>query len=183
MADGLTDASTHHSCDHTDPSSGAAEGCEDGSGRRAFLKEGLMALAALTALGATPSNLHALTRDYVTGRADGATVRYPVPAADGVTIDTDNKVIIARYQGSIYAFGLECPHRGTNVTWQERQNRFYCPKHKSTFQPGGTFIEGKAERGLDRYAITREGNEIVVDTAVLIREPNAAAHAAAKVAA
>lgn len=176
----MTDEMRQDSCDHTDD---ATAGCEDGTGRRTFLKEGLMALAALTALGATASNLHALTRDYATGRADGATVRYPVPAADGVTIDSDNKVIVARYQGSIYAFGLECPHRGTNVTWQAGQNRFYCPKHKSTFQPGGTFIEGKAERGLDRYAITRDGNEIVVDTAVLIREPDAAAHAAAKVAA
>ncbi len=176
----MTDELRQDSCDHTnDPTSA----CEDGSGRRTFLKEGLMALAALTALGATASNLHALTRDYATGRADGATVRYPVPTADGVTIDSDNKVIIARYQGSIYAFGLECPHRGTNVTWQAGQNRFYCPKHKSTFQPGGAFIAGKAERALDRHAITREGNEIVVDTAVLIREPNAAAHAAAKVAA
>lgn len=176
----MTDEMRQDSCEHTDA---AGAGCEDGTGRRTFLKEGLMALAALTALGATASNLHALTRDYATGRADGATVRYPVPAADGVTIDSDNKVIVARFQGSIYAFGLECPHRGTNVTWQAGQNRFYCPKHKSTFQPGGAFIEGKAERGLDRYAITREGNEIVVDTAVLIREPDAAAHAAAKVTA
>jgi nitrite reductase/ring-hydroxylating ferredoxin subunit len=167
-------------CDH---SADSTPGCEDGTGRRTFLKEGLMALAALTALGATASNLHALTREYATGHADGATVRYPVPAADGVTIDSENKVMIARFAGSIYAFGLECPHRGADVTWQARQNRFYCPKHKSTFQPGGTFIEGKAERGLDRYAITREGDEIVVDTAVLIREPDAAAHAAAKVAA
>jgi Rieske Fe-S protein len=176
----MTEEMRQDSCDHSDD---ATAGCEDGTGRRTFLKEGLMALAALTALGATASNLHALTRDYATGRADGATVRYPIPAADGVTIDSENKVIVARYQGSVYAFGLECPHRGTNVTWQAGQNRFYCPKHKSTFQPGGAFIEGKAERALDRYAITREGNEIVVDTAVLIREPAGAAHAAAKVAA
>lgn len=176
----MTDELRQDACDHTTDSTA---GCEDGTGRRTFLKEGLMAVAALTALGATASNLHALTRNYATGRADGATVRYPVPAADGVTIDSENKVIIARYQGSIYAFGLECPHRGTNVQWQARQNRFYCPKHKSTFQPGGNFIEGKAERGLDRHAIRRDGNEIVVDTAVLIREPDAAAHAAAKVAA
>ena len=176
----MTDGSMHDSCDHAEETTG---GCEDGTGRRTFLKEGLMAFAALTALGATASNLHALTRDYATGRAEGATVRYPIPAADGVTIDSDNKVIVARYQGSIYAFGLECPHRGTNVTWQAGRNRFYCPKHKSTFQPGGNFIDGKAERGLDRYAITREGDEIVVDTATLIREPAGAAHAAAKVTA
>lgn len=166
-----------HFCDHD------ADGCDDGNGRRAFLKEGLMALAALTALGATASRLEALTRTYYTGARDGAEVRYPVPAADGATIDSTNKVIVARYQGSIYAFSLECPHRGSSVQWQANRNRFYCPKHKSTFQPEGSFIEGKAERGMDRYAIRREGAEIVVDTATMIRQANTAAWTAARVAA
>ena len=180
----MTDGSMHDSCDHTaEHATGEAAGCEDGAGRRAFLKEGLMALSALTALGATSSSLHALTRTYATGRSVGGTLRYPVPATDGTTIDAANKVIIARFAGSIYAFGLECPHRGTMVTWQATQNRFYCPKHKSTFQPTGNFIQGKAERGMDRYPITREGAELVVVTDALIRQTDEGAWTAAKVAA
>jgi hypothetical protein len=37
-------------------------------------------------------------------------VTYPIPASDGATIDKDNDVILARYQGKVYAFGLACPH-------------------------------------------------------------------------
>lgn len=168
----------HHDACTDDPT-----GCDDGNGRRAFLKEGLMALAALTALGATASRLEALTRTYSSGLRDGAELRYPVPAADGATIDRENKVILVRYQGSVYAFSLECPHRGSVVQWQPNQNRFYCPKHKSTFQPEGSFIQGKAERAMDRFAIRREGNEVVVDTGVMLRQTDEAAWGAAKVAA
>ena len=164
----------HAGCDDHD------SGCDASTGRRSFLREGLMALAALTALGATADRLEALGRVYAVGTADGNTLRYPFPGADGATIDAANKVIIARFGGAVHAFALECPHRGENVTWQERQNRFYCPKHKSTFQPEGTLIQGKAERGLDRHPISRDGDEVVVDTSRSIRSSDAAAWAAAK---
>lgn len=166
-----------------DPCDSDATSCADGSGRRAFLKEGLMALAALSALGATAERLEALTKVYATGVVDGRSVRYPLPTADGATIDKANKVIVARYQGAVHAFALECPHRGESVEWQGDRNRFYCPKHKSTFQPEGTLIQGKAERGLDRHPIARDGDDVVVDTSTTIRSTNAAAWDAAKVAA
>ncbi len=157
--------------------------CEDQPGRRAFLKDGLMALAALTAIGATASPLDALTRVYATGSARGSTVRYPLPTADGATIDEANKVILARYAGAVHAFSLECPHKQSPVEWQPDAARFYCPKHKSTFQPEGTLIQGKAERSLDRFPVTVEGTEVVVDTAARIRSDlNADTWAAAKAA-
>ncbi|MEX2181555.1 MAG: Rieske (2Fe-2S) protein [Gemmatimonadaceae bacterium] len=143
--------------------------CEDGTGRRAFLRDGLMALAALTALGATAARLNALTRVYATGSASGDTVRYPIPAADGATIDTANKIILVRYAGAVHAFSLECPHKKTPLEWQPGQSRFYCPKHKSTFRPEGTLIQGKATRNLDRFAVRIEDGDVLVDTATRIR--------------
>ena len=137
--------------------------------RRAFLKEGLMAVAALTAVGVTADRLSALTLRRVTGTAIGELLRYPLPTTDGATIDTAHKVILVRYQGVIHAFDRECPHRGTAVEWQGDRGRFYCPKHKSTFQPEGTLIQGKAERNLDRYLVRIDGAEVVVDTATAIR--------------
>jgi len=165
---------SHDSCD---------DACDEPSGRRAFLKEGLMAVAALTALGATAGRLEALSRTYAAGERTGKVIRYPMPTADGATIDKANKVIVARYEGSVHAFALECPHRGENVEWQGNRGRFYCPKHKSTFQPEGSLIQGKAERGLDRHAISLEAGEVVVDTAVIIRSTNTEAWGAAKVTA
>lgn len=157
--------------------------CGATSGRRDFLKDGLLALAALTALGATADRLGAMSRVYATGSVDGTAVRYPMPTADGATIDKPNKLILARFEGAVFAFALECPHRGENVTWQAKEGRFFCPKHKSTFKPAGDLIQGKAERGLDRYPVTRDGDEVVVDTSRTIRSTDEAAWGAAKVAA
>ena len=141
-----------------------------------------MALAALTAVGATASPLEALARVYATGTVRGDTLRYPVPAADGATIDAVNKVILVRYAGAIHAFSLLCPHRRNEVEWQPTASRFYCPKHKSTFRPEGTLIQGKAERNLDRLAIRLDGTEVVVETTPTIRsDRDAEGWAAAKV--
>lgn len=164
-----------------DPCETAEEPCalQD---RRDFLRLGLVAVGAMAAMGVTPERLAAMDRVFATGARVGDDLRYPLPTADGATIDTANKVIIARVGGEAMAFVLECPHRGENVTWEAENNRFFCPKHESTFQPNGTLIQGKAERGLDRYEIRREGEELVVTTTRKFRSSNADAWAAAKVA-
>ncbi|MFM8603546.1 MAG: ubiquinol-cytochrome c reductase iron-sulfur subunit [Gemmatimonadota bacterium] len=168
-------AEPHH---HTDPTFSSATGydggCEGetagGSDRRTFLKDGLMAVAALTAVAGASVPLEAMTRTYAIGAAGAglATLSYPIPTADGATIDRANKVILIRYQGMVYALSRECPHKGTMVDWQPEQNRLYCPKHKSTFTANGTKIQGKSPRSMDRYAIRLEGGKLVVDTATVI---------------
>lgn len=169
---GTNSAAAHSAC---------GDDCDD-SGRRAFLRDGLMAVAAITAIAGGAAPLHAMTRDYLTGLASLGTVTLPVPAADGATIDRTNRLILIRYRGMVYACSLECPHKGTMVQWEPQNARFYCPKHKSTFQPEGTRIQGKAPRGLDRYAVTLQGSNVVVDTSVLIDgAANAAGWAAAAV--
>lgn len=149
---------------------GCGSGCGHDDGRRSFLRDGLLAVAALTAIAGDAAPLHALTRRLAAGFATGATVTYDLPAADGATIDRANRVILVRYQGMIHAFSLECPHKGTMVQWQPGEQRFYCPKHKSTFKPEGTRIQGKAPRSLDRHPVRLEGGKVVVDTGVTIDE-------------
>lgn len=156
------------------------------SSRRSFLRDGLLAVAALTAVAGGAAPLHALTRRYATGLlgANGV-VTYDLPAADGATIDKSNRVILVRYQGMVHAFSLECPHKGTVVEWQPGANRFYCPKHKSTFKPEGTRIQGKAPRSLDRFAVKVEGGKVQVDTDVVVdqdKDPSAWTAAGVKVA-
>lgn len=142
--------------------------CGHDAGRRTFLRDGLMAVAALSAVAGASAPLHALARGYATGLASSGTVRYDIPAADGATIDRANRVILVRFEGMVHAFSLECPHKGTMVQWQPDQRRFYCPKHKSTFRPEGTRIQGKAPRSLDRHPVRLDGGKVVVDTAVEI---------------
>jgi nitrite reductase/ring-hydroxylating ferredoxin subunit len=128
-------------------------GCGHDDGRRRFIA--LATGIAITA--ALPMRLlHAL------GRRD-AEVTYPIPATDSVSIDATQEVILVRWEGKVYAFNLSCPHQNTALRWQEDEHRFQCPKHKSRYQPDGTFISGRATRGMDRLAIRREGEAVVVD--------------------
>lgn len=166
----------------SNPSDDCTGECEITTGRRGFLKEGLMAVAALTAVAGYAPPLHALARSYYTGTRLGDTLSYPLPAADGATIDAANKVIVVRFQGSAHAFSLECPHRAEPVEWQPNNNRFFCPKHRSTFQPEGTLIGGRAERNMDRFPIKLEDGQLIVDRSTLIKnDDNAEAWAAAAV--
>jgi nitrite reductase/ring-hydroxylating ferredoxin subunit len=88
---------------------------------------------------------------------------YPLPASDGVTIDREAQVILVRHQNRVYAFALACPHENTALKWRQNDMRFQCPRHESKYQPDGTFISGRATRNMDRLAIRRAGDEVVVD--------------------
>jgi Rieske Fe-S protein len=85
-------------------------------------------------------------------------------------VDRDQAVMIVRDQGKVYAFVLWCPHQHTALRWQEQEHRFQCPKHKSTFQPDGSFVSGRATRDLDRYPLRREGETVVVDLATTLQQ-------------
>ena len=153
-------------------------------GRRQFLREVTAAVAAvMAALSATPSEAHALPLSL--GSALGVLgdeLTYPVPTADGATIDRENEVIVVRWKGEVYAFALSCPHQNTALRWMDADTRFQCPKHKSKYQPDGTFISGRATRSMDRFAVRKNGKNLVVNVARLYRNDKQAADwAAAKV--
>ena len=149
------DDATHDDCSY----------CPLPASRRAFLRDSLLAVAgALIAVGATDSAAMAAPLRMIAGRrrAD-QTVKYPIPAADGVQIDKDNQVILVRWQNAAYAFNLSCPHQNTALHWQEQDKQFQCPKHHSKYRPDGTFVEGRATRGMDRYAVSNTATGVVVD--------------------
>ena len=131
--------------------------------RRDFLREAGSLLACAAAFGAVPSLAAAI-------RIVGDEAVYPVPPQDATTIDRDHAVILVRSQSRIYAFVMWCPHQHTALRWQEDAHRFQCPKHKSTFEPNGTFISGRATRAMDRYALRRDGNNVVVDLAKVLQQ-------------
>ena len=134
-------------------------------GRRMFLRDALTAAAALAGFSALApwSTLNALEIGPT------GTIRYPIPAADGVSIDTKNEVIVCRSKGDVFAFALACPHQNTALRSLSGDKGFQCPRHKSRYQPDGTFINSKATRNMDRLPITRDGNDVVVDPDVAIQ--------------
>ncbi len=105
--------------------------------------------------------------------------KYPVPQADGVTIDRENEVILVRFQGAVYAFNLACPHEHTALRWREADGRFQCPRHESKYKPDGTYISGRATRSMDRFAVRQEAGAIVVDLSRLFESDKQAAEWAA----
>jgi nitrite reductase/ring-hydroxylating ferredoxin subunit len=142
----------------------SCDGCSRHSDRREFLLEAAgLATAALIAVGLSPSRAAALAVRTATGRRTGGEVGYPIPAADGATIDKTNEVILVRHDGMVYAFALSCPHQNTALHWLDDEKLFQCPKHKSRYQPDGTFISGRATRNMDRLPIRSDGKEVFVN--------------------
>ena len=102
--------------------------------------------------------------------SSGNQVSYPVPATDGAFIDRETQVILVRWQNMAYAFALSCPHQNTALRWREEDKRFQCPKHKSKYRPDGTFIEGRATRGMDRFHIALADHNLVVDKTKMYKQ-------------
>ena len=133
--------------------------------RRAFFREAATAAAGVfAALGIVASEARALPVRAVSAlSAHGEDRTYPIPTADGATIDKEESLIVARWQNALYVFSLACPHQNTALKWEQRDAQFQCPKHHSKYRPDGSFIEGRATRGMDRFAVRRDGEKIVVD--------------------
>jgi nitrite reductase/ring-hydroxylating ferredoxin subunit len=113
--------------------------------------------------GRLPAGLAALPIGVIEGRPSRAERRYPIPTADAVTVDRTAQLIVVREAGSAYAFNLACPHEHAAVKWVAKDHRFQCTKHDSRYQATGTHVAGRATRNLDRFAIRRDGQELVVD--------------------
>jgi Rieske Fe-S protein len=135
---------------------------DDAKGRREFLRAGGCIVVACAALG-LPSSLAGLPIAEATGTGSGNEKRYALPTSDGVNIDRQAQVILVRFQNSVYAFALACPHEHAAVKWLAKDRRFQCSKHDSQYQPNGTYTAGRATRNLDRFALRREDTSVVVD--------------------
>ena len=130
--------------------------------RRQFV----ICLSSSVALGASAHAWADLPVVFVEslGGGDRAEQRYPVPAADAVSIDRSAQVVLVRASGHAFAFALSCPHESAAVKWVEKDHRFQCTKHDSRYQVDGTHISGRATRNMDRFPIRREGAVLVVTT-------------------
>jgi nitrite reductase/ring-hydroxylating ferredoxin subunit len=138
--------------------------------RREFIGRTSCALfAALAASGVALDAAHAHPVAIRPISGQGTDHSYPLPSEDGVNIDQDNEVILVRSANHIYAFALACPHENTALRWRQQDQRFQCPRHESKYQPDGTFLSGRATRNMDRFALRRDGQKVVVNLVKLYR--------------
>jgi Rieske Fe-S protein len=142
--------------------------------RREFLRDaGAIAAGILVALGASPARAAAAPLGAITATGSRRDEKsYPIPGKDGSQIDKDNGVIVTRWQGKVYVFSLACPHQNTAIRWYDKDGKFECPKHHSRFEPDGLYIKdsGRATRGLDRFAVRKDGNNVMVNLDKLYQE-------------
>lgn len=164
---------TNRSNDETTTGAPSCAGCELPSSRRRFLRDTFLSVAgALVAVGASRATAFAMPLEFIEGTRNSQAISYGIPAADGAQIDKKNEVILVRWQGSVYAFNLSCPHQNTALRWEDGDRQFECPKHHSRFLPNGSYIadSGRATRNMDRFAIARAGAGISVDLDKLYQE-------------
>jgi nitrite reductase/ring-hydroxylating ferredoxin subunit len=156
----------HEECEQYD--------CAVSTDRRRFLRESFTSVAgALIAVGMSKHAAFGMPLEFTEARSRSGNMRsYALPAADGAQIDRDNDVILVRWQNTLYAFALSCPHQNTALRWDDRDHGFQCPKHHSRFQADGTYIQGsgRATRNMDRYAIQMQGTNIAVDVDTVYQE-------------
>jgi Rieske Fe-S protein len=135
----------------------------DATDRREVLRRGTCGLLTLAALG-LGSEARALPVSMVVSDGGGAERRFPMPAADGVSIDRRTQVIVVRLANKVYAMALACPHEQAAVKWVAKDHRFQCSKHDSRYTPEGTYTSGHATRNLDRFPVRRDGTSLIVTT-------------------
>jgi nitrite reductase/ring-hydroxylating ferredoxin subunit len=168
--------------DNTDVCTGCEPADPVNNDRRAFLQTAGCFATTLAILGLLGRDASAVEVSFATGVQAGNERTYPIPAADGVTVDREAQVILVRTNGVVAAMALSCPHQNASVKWLPNDHRFQCTRHDSQYTPDGTYTSGRATRNLDRFPVRRDGSTLHVDiTKVFHSDQDAAGWTAASV--
>ncbi len=79
-----------------------------------------------------------------------------------------SRFYLVRLESGFLAMYRKCPHLGCVVPWVEEDSIFNCPCHSSLFTIKGEVIAGPAPRPMDLFPVEIRGDEIFVDTGVVI---------------
>jgi cytochrome b6-f complex iron-sulfur subunit len=73
--------------------------------------------------------------------------------------DSDGTYWVALYQ--------RCVHLGCTVPFRDDCDSFKCPCHGSHYNVDGEYLDGPAPRSLDRWKMSFDGDNVVIDTGTL----------------
>ena len=91
------------------------------------------------------------------GHAD----KFPV---NSVTANIQGRFYLCRMEdGGFLALSSKCTHLGCTLPWVDKENKFLCPCHGSSFDIAGEVITAPAPRPLDIYKVNIENNIVKVD--------------------
>jgi cytochrome b6-f complex iron-sulfur subunit len=94
----------------------------------------------------------------------------PNDVAKAKSVTAYSAVLPGMEQGWV-ALYQKCVHLGCRVPWCKTSQWFECPCHGSQYNRVGEKKGGPAPRGLDRFVLSVEGGNIVVDTSQVIQGP------------
>jgi cytochrome b6-f complex iron-sulfur subunit len=80
-------------------------------------------------------------------------------------------VIYTGMQSGIVALYQKCVHLGCRVPWCQTSQWFECPCHGSKYSRVGEKKGGPAPRGLDRFAVYISGQDVTIDTGLIVLGP------------
>lgn len=78
----------------------------------------------------------------------------------GGSLRTQGVIVACVGEGSYIAVQSACTHEGQALTWQQSDNRFYCPEHGATFARTGAVTKGPAKDALASYKTTLSGSQL-----------------------
>ena len=78
---------------------------------------------------------------------------------------------ITSSEGNLVALYQKCPHLGCRVPFCDSSGRFECPCHGSVFNRNGEYLAGPSPRGMDRFPVTIESDDVLVDTGTVLEGP------------
>jgi Rieske Fe-S protein len=140
--------------------------------RRDFLRTGWKAGGAML-IGAAAYTGYEALRPFTAGTTGakitvGTISNFPPESSTYVPA---GRLYIANTKGYLFALSQKCPHLGCHVPFCESSGRFECPCHGSVYDLAGEYIKGPAPRGMDRYHVALQGENVVVDTGTLTNGP------------
>jgi len=71
-------------------------------------------------------------------------------------------VLLQPSAGEFLALSAVCTHLGCIVKWVDDSKEFLCPCHGGRFSPGGQVLGGPPPEPLETYAVSLEGDEILI---------------------
>jgi cytochrome b6-f complex iron-sulfur subunit len=80
--------------------------------------------------------------------------------------------ILPGMEAGLVALFQKCVHLGCRVPWCQTSQWFECPCHGSKYNRVGEKKGGPAPRGLDRFPIEVDGDDVTINTGIVVQGPS-----------
>src|SRR5260370_5338259 len=117
------------------------------------------------ALGQAGIFYHQEAKTYIVHIAPGSPT---LLTGQALADQLDSESFVKDSDGSVWgALYQRCVHLGCTVPFRDDCVSFKCPCHGSHYNVSGEFLDGPAPRSLDRFALSFNGEDVMIDTGSL----------------